>query len=86
MKFSATTAKLLQPGNIVVIREPTVMEVLETEASRESAGWTRVTYHVLHSAHEGNPVYSYAPKHIIDKVVDYDKIRDERDGGFRYQH
>ena len=82
MKFEATTARLLTKGNIVVIREPTVMEVLETEASRESAGWTRVTYHVLHSAHSGDPVYSYSPKHIIDKVVNYDEVRDQRNRRF----
>ena len=82
MKFEATTARMLTKGNIVVIREPTVMEVLETEASRESAGWTRVTYHVLHSAHSGDPVYSYSPKHIIDKVVNYDEVRDQRNRRF----
>lgn len=84
MKFQATFPSSLVKGDIVVIREPTVMQVLEVEASRESAGWKRVTYHVLHPAHAGDPVYSYSPKHIIDKVVDYDEIRDRRGSDLRY--
>ena len=78
MKFEGTFARGLAVDDIVVIREPTVMQVVEVTASRESAGWQRVTYHALHSAHEGDPVYSYAPKHILDRVVDYDEVRDQR--------
>jgi len=78
MKYEATYARGLAVDDIVVIREPTVMQVVEVTASRESAGWQRVTYHVLHPAHAGDPVYSYSPKHILDKVIDHDEVRDLR--------